>query len=242
VQAQPTSPLPTNAGRTPPERVLPPSVTPVPLEELPAGVRDTVRRIIGQPTLSARAPAEDFAGAPSLYQWLLDHPDRAAQAWHRLGSPCLDITDRGAGWFGWADQQGSDLSWETIYRSPQMRIWYAEGKARAGALVPPLAVRAVVVLHHGNYLDSANRSRICHQADLYFQTDSRTASLVARLMGPTAPRLTEQCVTQMQVFFSALTRYMDRHPERADTLFFGDRPLGSAAPPRADKTMARGEH
>jgi hypothetical protein len=213
----------------------------VPFDELPASVRDTVQRIINHPTLSARAPAEDFVGVPALYEWLLDHPDRAAQAWHRLGSPCLDITDRGSGWFGWTDQQGSDLSWETIYRSPQLRIWYADGKARAGALVPALSVRAVVILHHGSYQDPAGKSRICQQADLYFQTDSRTASLVTRLMGPAAPRLAEQCVTQMQIFFSALTRYLDRHPERADALFFGDRPLGRVTPAQTDKSMARGE-
>jgi len=211
----------------------------LPLEELPASVRDAVARIVEQPTLCASAPTEDFNGPPALYQWLLDHPDRAAMAWHRLGSPCLEITDHGAGWFGWTDQQGSELRWETVYRTPQVRIWYAEGKAKPGVLVPPMAVRAVVVLHHGTYTDSAGRPRVCHQSDLYFQTDSRTAALLTRLVGSAAPRLAEQCVTQMQVFFSALTRYVDRHPERAETLFFGERPLGQA--PRAESGERRVE-
>jgi hypothetical protein len=202
-------------------------------------MRDAVRRIVEQPTLSASAPSEDFGGPPAVYQWLLDHPDRAAKAWRRLGSPCLDITDRGAGWFGWTDQQGSELRWETVYRTPQMRIWYAEGKAKPGVLLPPLAVRAVVVMHHGSYVDSAGHARVCHQSDLYFQTDSRTAVLLARLMGPTAPRLAEQCVTQMQIFFSALTRYVDRHPERADVLFFGERPVGKASTPWPDPAVVR---
>lgn len=202
------------------------AASPLPLDDLPAGVRDTVRRILEQPTLSASAPTEDFAGPPAVYQWLLDHPDRAAKAWRRLGSPCLEITDRGQGWFGWTDQQGSDLRWETVYRDAQMRIWYCEGKAKPGVLLPPLTVHAVVILHHGSYVDSAGRPRVCHQADLYFQTDSRTAAILARLMGTAAPRLAQQCVTQMQIFFSALTRYVDRHPERADMLFFGERPVG----------------
>jgi hypothetical protein len=215
------------------------SATRLPLEELPANVRDSVAHVMDQPTLSASAPTEDFNGPPAVYQWLLDHPDRAARAWRRLGSPCLEITDRGAGWFGWTDQDGSDLRWETVYRTPQLRIWYAEGKAKPGLLMPPLAVRAVVVMHHGTYLDSAGRPRVRHQSDLYFQTDSRTAALLARLMGAAAPRLAEQCVTQMQIFFSALTRYVDRHPERAEVLFCGDH-LGLAPVPQSPTTLASG--
>ena len=226
-------------SRLTPERAAPMFSAPVPVAELPDPVREAVRNVVTAPTLSAIAPAEDFCGPPAMYQWLLDHPDRAAVAWRRLGSPCLEITDRGAGCFGWEDKQGSDLRWETVHRSPTMRIWYAEGKAKPSLLLPTLPVRAVVVLHHGTYQDSTGRPRICHQADLYLQTDSRTATIIAKLLGPTTPRLTEQAVSQLQIFFSALTRYVDRYPERAETLFFGDRPLGSATPATSDSAIVR---
>ncbi|MBY0522174.1 MAG: hypothetical protein K2R98_02175 [Gemmataceae bacterium] len=234
VLAQP-APIPRD-GKKLPERSLPASAAQsVPWDELPQPARDPVRRIIEQPTLSASGPVEEFTGHGPMYLWLLDHPDRAAQAWRRLGAPCLDIADRGQGRFGWSDQQGSDLSWETVYRSGEMRIWYAEGRARPGLLLPPLGVRAVVVLRHGERLDAQGRPRLYHQADLFLQTDSKTAGLMARLIGPTAPRLTEQCVTQLELFFSALTCYLNRHPERAEVLFFGERPLGWL--PREDGTL-----
>ena len=118
--AQPTLPLaPATAA---PARL--------PLDELPPGVRAQVRHVTEQPTLSARAPTETFGGKPSLYHWLLDHPDRACAAWQRLGTPCLEITPRGNGRFGWSDDQGSDLTWETILDTSEMRVWYAEGKCK----------------------------------------------------------------------------------------------------------------
>jgi hypothetical protein len=92
------------------------------------------------------APAEAFACEPAVYYWFLDHPDRAVTAWRRLGAKCLTITDRGGGRFGWADENGSDIVWETVYRTPELRIWYAEGKARPGPLMPLVPVRAVVLL------------------------------------------------------------------------------------------------
>ncbi len=87
----------------------------IPLERLTPKVREGVERVLEQPTISAHGPAEVFRARPSFYRWLLEHPDRAVQMWHRLGARCLTITDRGAGRFGWADGQGTDIAWQTIF-------------------------------------------------------------------------------------------------------------------------------
>ena len=88
--------------------------------DLPPKVRDGVRRVLEQPTLVAQGPAEVFRARASFYRWLLDHPDRAVQMWHRLGARCITIRERGAGKFGWADGQGTDISWQTIHSAPGM--------------------------------------------------------------------------------------------------------------------------
>lgn len=190
----------------------------VPLEELPADVRGGVRKVLEQPTLFTRGPAEEFTGRPELYHWLLEHPDRAALAWRRLGAPCMEISDRGAGSFGWTDGQGSDVHWETIHRTCEQRIWYAEGSARPGPLLPTVPFRAVVVLHHSERQDSAGHPLLWHQADVFLQTDSKTATLMARMLGPSVPRIAEQGAGQLEMFFSALLGYLERHPERAEKL------------------------
>ena len=60
-----------------------------------------------------------------------------------------------------------------------------------------------------------------HHADMFMHTDSKTASLVARLMGPSAPRMAEQAAGQMEMFFSALAWYLDQHPAKAETVLLG---------------------
>ncbi len=199
----------------------------IPLDQLPAALRDGVKRVLEQPTIVAHGPPEAFRAQPAFYFWLLDHPDRAVQMWRRLGAKCLTILDRGNGQFGWTDGQGTDISWQTIHRSPNLRIWYAEGTARPGPLVPPVPLRAVVVLRHGEAptiplfakgSDRACRTLMVHQADLFLQTDSQAAAMVAKLVGLSASRLGEQCVSQMEMFFSALAWYVNRHPERAEAL------------------------
>lgn len=196
----------------------------VPLADLPAGVRDGVGLVMKEPTLSVHGPAEVFHGRPAMYQWLLDHPDQGVLIWRRLGAQCLDVTRISEDRFGWSDGRGSAVAWQTVHRGPHVRVWYAEGSGRPAPVLPAVPVRAVVVLRYEDARDAGGRSVIRHQADLFLQTDSKTAALVTRLLGPSAPRLAEQGVAQMELFFSALVWYLDRHPDRVDALLWGTLP------------------
>src|SRR5579884_2884037 len=104
----------------------------LPLGAMPAAARDRVRQVVDHPTLYAHGPTETFPCDPAVYHWLLDHPDRGAAAWRKLGAQCVEITDRGNGRFGWADGRDSDVHWDTVYQSDELRVWHAEGQVKAG--------------------------------------------------------------------------------------------------------------
>jgi hypothetical protein len=188
----------------------------LPLDAVPPGWREKVSKVAQQPTLSAHGPAEEFRA--SVYDWLLDHPDRVATAWRRVGVPCVQITDRGQGRFGYADGDGSDVTWLAVGRGADYRVWYAEGHARPGPLLPLIPVRAVAVLRYTQRRDEDGRLLISHEVDVYVQTDSRAAALVTRLIGPAGPRLAEQGAAQLLLFFSAMARHLELHPEQIPTL------------------------
>jgi hypothetical protein len=174
--------------------------------------------VLEQPSLYAQGPAEIFPGRLDVYEWLLEHPDHAARAWRRLGAPCSEITDRGNGCFGWTDGHGSEVVWQCVLSGERQRVWFAEGKVRPALLMPMVPVQAVVVLRYVGGQDRTGRAVLRHQADVFFQTDSKTAALVARMLGPSAPQLAEQCLSQLEMFFSALVWYCEQHPERTATL------------------------
>jgi hypothetical protein len=68
---------------------------------------------------------------------------------------------------------------------------------------------------------------------MFIHTDSAAVAIVSRVLGPSAPKMAEQCVAQMQMFFAGLAWYLERHPERAEML------LHDAAP-AVRKTGASG--
>jgi len=195
-----------------------PTAKSVPLGDLPERERELVAAVVEKPTLAARGVTEAFQTDPRTYRFFLDNPDRAVDAWRRLGAKCVSITARRGGGFGWCDDQGSELAWETAHQANGLRIWYAEGKVKPGPLLPAVPVKAVVVLRY-NETKAANGGTIVqHQADLFVHTDSKTASLMTRMMGPSAGRVAEQGLGQLQLFFSGLCWYLERHPEEARKL------------------------
>lgn len=189
---------------------------PIPLEGLEAEIRDKVRRVVQSPTITTRAPAEQFPD--SLYDWMLDHPDRVAKAWRRLGVPCLGISSKEAGRFSCSDGQGNDLNWQTVWRGAEGRIWYAEGQCRAAAHLPAIPVRAVAILHCAKHRDEMGNPVVTHYVDIFISTDSRAANLVAKLIGPAAPRLAEQGATQLLMFFSGMSRHLHENRDQAMNL------------------------
>jgi hypothetical protein len=219
----------------PPTRVAPPSTdktekvraaSNVPLPDIPDKFREGVRLTIEKTTLFTQGPVEAFSCQPKTYYWLLEHPDRGVVAWRRLGAQCVMISERGPGRFGWSDDHGSDLQWETVYASGDRHIWYAEGKVRPGVLLPLVPVKALVVLRYAEQ-DSppvSGGKMMRHQADMFLYTDGMGASLATKILGAAAPHMAEQCVTQMQTFFSGMAWYIFRYPDRAANLLAtGDR-------------------
>jgi hypothetical protein len=191
----------------------------IPLEQLSPTVRDNVRRVLEQPTLAARGPAESFPCQPNQYHWLLDHPDQAVRLWQLLGARVTDIEDRGQGRFGFRDGNGTDVHWETVLLGPGLRVWYAEGVVKPALLVPRAHLQAVLVLTCRQTLEDRDRPVIKHQMHLLVKTDSRAVSLAARILGSSAPRLAEQYMGQLQMFYGALAWYLDQDEQRARKMF-----------------------
>src|SRR5262249_17284577 len=152
-------------------------------------LRDKMRSLLDHPTLHTRGAAEMFCCKPETYYWLLDNPHLTVQMWRCLGAKCTDIQFRSEGHFAWEDNQGSRVTWDAVVRPSRHGVWYAEGKVKPGTLLPMTTVRAMLVVNHMACTDTGGKPAMCHQMDLYIQTDNRAVSLVARVLGASAPHM-----------------------------------------------------
>ena len=204
-----------NVSAAEPVRNLP---LPVALEEMPSSTRDTLAKVMKSPTINALGPTEEFVAHTDMYQWLLDHPDRTAAAWRKLGIDAVDIKVAKDGRFTWKDENGSELTWRNVGQSNTGRIWYAEGKVKPGFLIPTVPVKAVAVLTHVQKPRATGDSIIRHQIQVYLHTDSKAANAITKMLGDSIPKLAEQGSEQLLMFFSGIAKYVHDKPEKAKSL------------------------
>ena len=211
------APLPLRAGdpadvstRVEPSRVS--------ADDFPAEARPRVHAVVDQPTLAAHGPQEMFTCQPSMYHYLLDHPDRAVKLWRRLGARCIEVQDAGGGQFAWKEGV-SEVHWEVILDGPNRRVWYAEGQVKPALLIPAVPVKALLVLDYTEGKDGAGRPAVRHQMQLVLHTDSKVMALAAKLMGDSAPKTAEKFLAQLQMFYAAMAWFLDQHPDKAEKMF-----------------------
>ena len=177
--------------------------------------RDAVGKVVQSPTVTAKYTEPGFAAHSHVYSWMLAHPDRVSLGWQRLQVPCVEISDAGNGQFRWTDDQGSELVWQAVGQPTDTIIWYATGKVKAAAVLPMVPVRAVAVLKFpGKPLDDTGAAVLRPELTVYVQTDSKTANLALRILGPSAPKMAEQGAEQLLYFFSGVAQHLYKRPEQ----------------------------
>lgn len=219
------------------DRPAPSSAPDVPLDALPPGLRERVASVLERPALTAKGPSETFNARPETYRWLLDHPQVGVRLWRQLGAKVADINDRGDGVFQWKDDNGSQVDWHIGLRTANLVLWYAEGKIKPSPLLPTTAFRAVAVLHYTTGNDTTGKPAVRHQVHFHLRCDSAAVALAARLLGASAPRMAEQYLGQLQVFYGGMAWYLDQDEDRARQMF-ARAGLFVPAPPEGEAASA----
>jgi hypothetical protein len=155
--------------------------------------------------------------------WLLNHPDRTAAAWRKLGVGAVEIKTLKDGRFFWKGDDGSELVWQSVATGPSGRVWYAEGQVRPASWLPIIPVTAVAVLAHTESARPTGDHLIKHQVEVFVHTDSKTAALVTKMVGDSAPRMAQQGLEQMLMFFSGIAKYSHDKPEKSTGLLSDSR-------------------
>ncbi len=196
----------------------------VPMQGLPLSIRKKVSEVLKSPTLYTHGPTEKFVASPTVYRWLLDHPDRAVGGWRKLGANCIEIENRGNGYFGYKDELGSDVTWTSIHTGPALRVWYAEGSVKMSRFLPTVPVQCVVIMRHPVVGRTKEGTMMQQRADVFIRTNSRATAVLTRLLGPSVPRIAKRGATQLQMFFGAMAWYCDKNPTKASALLTPHQP------------------
>jgi len=211
-------------GTSAPAMPAPAMVAPAPpprmnlLDVVRPEFRDAVAKCVSKPTIATRAVGEEVVCTVAVYEWLYDHPDRVALAWQRLKVPSIPITDMGNGKFGWTDEHGSEIVWQTVGTFADGRVWYASGKVKASSAAPAIPVQSVVIVTYPRKVEKDGVALFTPSVQAFMHSDSKAANLVLRVLGPSVPNVAEQAAGQLLDFFGGIAAYVQKNPTQADEL------------------------
>jgi hypothetical protein len=203
--------IPTAASTPGPQRL---NLLDVVRPEFHEGVLKCVRH----PTVATKSTGDEIVCTVAVYEWLYDHPDRVALAWQRLKVPTVTITDLGGGKFGWSDESGSEVVWQTVGTFPDGRVWFASGKVRPSVAAPFVPIQATFIVSHPRKAEKDGVAVFAPTVQVYVHSDSKAANLALRIIGPAAPRLAEEAAGQLLDFFGGIANVVQKNPTKADML------------------------
>ena len=157
----------------------------VPLELLPPMVRETPAMCWSARRYRPTARRRRSVSAGDV-QMVARPPQRGRAPVAVGGAKVMEAEDRGNGHFGWHDGETSDVEWMTVLDTPNLRVWYVEGKAKPGLLVPTVYGKALVVvsLQEARRAGPAGASPSGPPPGAHY---NRALVLIARMMGATRP-------------------------------------------------------
>jgi hypothetical protein len=85
--------------------------------------------------------------------------------------------------------------------------------------LPMVSLKAVLVLDFAEGTDGNNQPAVRQQMHLFLHTDSRAVALATRIMGDSAPKMADQFLGQLQMFYAAMAWYLDQHPDKQEKMF-----------------------
>jgi hypothetical protein len=180
--------------------------------------QEGVLKCVRHPTVTTKSGGDEIVCTVAVYEWLYDHPDRVALAWQRLKVPTVAITDLGNGKFGWSDENGSEVVWQTVGTFPDGRVWFASGKVKPSPLAPFVPIQATFIVSHPRKAEKDGVAVFAPAVQVYVHSDSKAANLALKIVGPTAPRLAEEAATQLLDFFGGIATVVQQNPTKAEML------------------------
>lgn len=186
----------------------------LPLERFAEADRRDVERVLRQPTLFRRLPAESFTCDRELLEFALSKPEVVVDVWRVLGISRLSLDPTGARSWRMSDGWGTEGTLRMVHheRTAEGGTVVLLGKGGyTGPLAPqPLTGSCVVLLRHER---SAAPDRHTMQVDAFLDADGIGLEVVTRTLQPLICRSSATNLHEICLFMSSLSSSAAENPE-----------------------------
>jgi len=182
------------------------AVQSIPIEKLDARARTKVAAVLSKTSIFRRLPPHAVECDPTLYLFLVRHPDVVVNIWEVLKISKLKVRQIGPNTYQVADTVGTSARIEFLYRSFDTHVIYAEGKYEGALLPVPITGRCLAVLKTGYIRETDGRFYITSRLDSFLSLEQGAAELLAKTLLPWLGKTADTNFVQSVAFLGSLSK------------------------------------
>lgn len=227
--------MPSQAGlgrRIDPAQVLP-------LEQVPAGYRESVVEVIRDHTFHRQGSPESFPCHSGLYLSLLNEPVLTLALWKDLSSSSVQLQRIGADRYQGTDGVGTTATWDYVLRSPRLHVLLASLSYSGPRSNAHIDARIVLIVHAGYFREVNGESYVQHDVEAFVKVDSKGWKTLARTLRPVVDRVLEDQVREAGQFVSLMSRLVVMYPSWATQVALAQQDLDVEARSRFRDLVAQ---
>jgi len=182
------------------------AVRSIPFEQLDPEGRSKVKSVLSNLTVFRRMPTRVIDCDPSLYLFLVEHPDVLVNIWEVLRISNLEVRQSQRNLYRLTEPEGTAARFEFLHRSPETHVIYAEGTYEGPLFARPAQGRCVMVLRTGYVRETNGRYYITARLDAFLTVDHGGAELFAKTFHSLLGRTADINFVQTMAFLGSLSR------------------------------------
>ena len=178
----------------------------IPLSKMDEGSRAKVNSVVKQVSVFRRLPTQVIDCDPTLYLFLVEHPDLVVNIWEVMEISNIALTKAADKSYRADDGAGTLGRVEFLYSSHDLHVLYAEGSYEGPMFFNPVKGKCLLVLKTGYVREPSGRNYITCRLDAFIQLDNVGVEFVAKTFQPLVGKTADHNFRETTAFLSLLSR------------------------------------
>lgn len=188
------------------------AIASIPYSMLTPAAATKIRGIVERPTIYRRLPPERIECDPSMFVFLVRHPDVIVGIWQRMEISKVETQRIGPYQLVADDHAGTTCTVDLIYGDATTHIYVARGKYD-GPLVPRPVTGSGVFILRSQYAGGGNGPSYVHGTlDCFLQLDNLGVDLVARTFSGMIGKTADQNFVETAKFMAQISQAAGNNP------------------------------
>ena len=184
----------------------------IPMDRLPPELREKVASTLASTSLYRRLPVQVTQCDPSMYLFLVRHPEVVVNIWEVMNISNVALQRTGPDTFRATDNAGTLCDVKFCYGDEETQVIYAEGAYSGPMFSRPIRARCVLLLKSGYMQETNGQYYVTSRMDTFIQIEHAGVEALAKTLQILIHRSADYNFVETAAFLGTVSRTAEANP------------------------------